>query len=138
LSGIELTNIGLYYNTLPAVTLSAPFTGGNYKRNEQVTQVNSDYTIKGEVVKWSDSDNGLYLAHVGATDGKFHTFSTTGQVVGAESNAVYSPSLVGELQEIQSNYSTDPLADTPQADYFDNFEGDFLDFSESNPFGDVS
>ena len=134
LSGVELTNIGLYYNTPPAVTLSVPFTGGNYKRNEQVTQVNSEYTIKGEVVKWSDSDNGLYLAHVGATDGKLHTFSTSGQVVGAESNAVYSPSLVGELQEIQQTI----IAETPQANFFDNFEGDFLDFSENNPFGDVS
>lgn len=129
---IVTNNIGLYYNTAPTVTITAPYTGGNYKRNEQVTQTNSEYTINGEVVKWSDSDNGLYLAHVGATDGKFHTFSTTAPVIGAESGASFAPSLVGELQEIQSNYN-----EIPQATHFDDFEGDFLDFSENNPFGDI-
>lgn len=129
---IITNNTGLYYNTPPAVTITAPYSGGNYKRNEQVTQVNNDYTINGEVVKWSDSDNGLYLAHVGSTDGKFHTFSTSAPVVGAESGATFAPSLVGELQEIQSNYN-----EIPQATHFDDFEGDFLDFSENNPFGDI-
>ena len=78
----------------------------------------------------------MYLAHVGATDGKLHTFSTTAQVVGDESGAIYAPSLVGELQEIQQEFATTTTS-APQADYFDDFENNFLDFSENNPFGDM-
>ena len=135
-NAIVMNNTGLYYNVAPTVTLTQPYSGGNYKRNETVTQTNPEYTIKGEVVGWSDSDNGLYLAHVGATDGTLHTFSTTAQVVGDESGAVYAPSLVGELQNIQQEFGTITTS-APQADYFDDFENNFLDFSENNPFGDM-
>jgi hypothetical protein len=138
LESVIINDQGLYYEGEPTVTFSAPSTGGEYKRNESIQQVTDNYTIKGEVVKWSDSDNCLYLAHVGATDGKFHTFNTSNAVIGLTSGAHFAPSLVGELQEIQSNYSSDPTADTPQANFFDDFEGDFLDFSESNPFGDMA
>ena len=82
--------------------------------------------MKGEVTHWSDSDNRLELAHAGATDGKFHTFTTTKLVSGADASG--TPTLVKELQDIQDDF---------QNQIFDDFEGDFLDFSESNPFGDI-
>jgi len=87
--------------------------------------------MTGEVAKWSDSDNTLYLAHVGATDGKYHTFNTTRAVVSP--SATYAPNLVEELQQIE-----EVAAGLSQGDYFDDFESDFLDFSEGNPFGDMS
>lgn len=123
---------GLYYDVAPVVTIASPYTGGQYKRGEIVTQTNSSYTIKGEVVAWSDSDNTLYLAHVGATDGKLHTFSKTQQVIGA--SAAYAPTLVSELMEINVSPT---LGGTTQNNFFDDFESDFLDFSEGNPFGDM-
>jgi hypothetical protein len=83
----------------------------------------------GEVSFWSDSGNQLNLVHVGATDGLFHTFTTTRQIVGDTGGSRATPSLVEELQNIQKD---------AQNTIFDNFEGDFLDFSESNPFGDAS
>ena len=126
-----LDTSGIYYNNEPTVTFEAPYAGGNYKRGEIVSQVTSTYTMNGEVAKWSDSDNTLYLVHVGADDGNYHTFNTSNAV--ASASASYAPNLVTELQQIQE-------VDTgiSQNDYFDNFEGDFLDFSESNPFGDMS
>lgn len=95
---------------------------------ETIAQTFDNYTMKGEVTFWSDSGNELRLAHVGATDGKYHEFTTTTQLVGETSGAVATPSLVEELQNIQKS---------DQSTYFDNFETDFLDFSESNPFGDI-
>ena len=92
--------------------------------------------MKGEVAKWSDSDNTLYLVHVGADDGKYHTFNTSNAVV--SDDAVFAPSLVEELnyiQQVDSQGNDEPVT---QNKYFDDFEGDFLDFSESNPFGDMS
>ena len=132
-TSLVIQNTGLYYDSPPTITIGAPYTGGNYERNEIVEQDQGSFTMKGEVVAWSDSDNILYLAHVGATDGAYHTFSTMYPVVGDESSTTYAPTLVEELQQIQE-------VDTgiAQSQYFDDFEGDFLDFSESNPFGDIS
>ena len=135
LEAIELGHAGLYYDEIPTVTISAPYSGGNYKRNAIVSQDQNSFIMRGEVAKWSDSDNTLYLTHVGATDGKYHTFNTTNAVV--SDDATYAPSLVEELNQIQSvdTVGNDVVA---QNDYFDDFEANFLDFSESNPFGDVS
>ena len=66
------------------------------------------------------------MAHVGSTDGTYREFSANRKVSGA--NASWIPSLIEDLQEIQHE---------SQNRTFDNFEGDFLDFSESNPFGDM-
>lgn len=135
ITGIELQEAGLYYTNPPSVTIAAPYAGGQYKRNTIVEQDQGTFTMKGEVAKWSDSDNILYLTHVGATDGKYHTFNTTNVV--SSSDATYVPTLVEELQNIQY---VDMVGGEPvsQNDYFDDFENDFLDFSETNPFGDLS
>lgn len=96
-----------------------------YEIGETVSQIDSDYTLSGKVVAWSDSDNKLYLSQVGSTDAKYHTFTTTDVVVGAESLAVATPTLIEELQKIQ----TEPID-------FDVKALEFVDFSEENPFGD--
>ena len=114
---------GAYQYSLTMDSASLGFTVG-----ESIVQNFATYDMRGEVTDWSDSDKVLQLAHVGATDGKFHTFTTTVQVVGQTSGAVATPTLVQELQEIQQS---------AQNVFFDDFESDFLDFSESNPFGDI-
>ena len=76
-----------------------------------------------------DVQQNLDLAHVGASDGNYHEFITGTFAQGQTSSAVSKPTLVAELQEIQKD---------SQNVVFDNFESDFLDFSESNPFGDIS
>ena len=88
-----------------------------------------NYTINGEVTRWSDSDKILQIAHVGASDGKFHEPTTTQFVIGQTSGARATPTGISQLQEIVND---------AQNATFDNFESDFLDFSESNPFGDIS
>jgi len=102
--------------------------GGGFTVGETVTQVFSDFTMSGEVTRWSDSDRTLWLAHVGATDGKFHEFTTSVIVEGGTSGGRATPTLVSQLQAIQNE---------AQNTVFDDFESDFLDFSEDNPFGDI-
>ncbi len=81
--------------------------------------------MTGKIVGWSDSDDKMYLSQVGSSDGKFHTFSTTSQLFGQESNAVATPTLIEELQKILENTTE-----------FDVKALEFVDFSEDNPFGD--
>ena len=126
ITGYTITDGGFLYSSAPTPTFSAPDSGGDFVVGEVVTQVNTNYTIKGEVTDWSDSDRVLQLAHVGSTDGKYREFSLNRKVQGA--NASWVPSLVEELQNIQQE---------AQNKIFDDFEGDFLDFSEGNPFGDM-
>jgi hypothetical protein len=110
-----------------ALTMDSASTG--FTVGETISQGFDTYDMKGEVTDWSDSDKVLQVAHVGATDGLFHTFTTNAQVNGETSLAVATPTLVQELQEIQKD---------AQNTIFNDFEADFLDFSESNPFGDIS
>lgn len=117
-----------YYGTYQyKLTLDSSSSG--YVVGEIVRQTfsDSDYVMEGEVVHWSDSDNVLKLAHVGASDGDFHSFSTNHTLVGLTSGSVTTPTLVEQLQNIDNEN---------QAEKFDNFETDFMDFSERNPFGD--
>ena len=103
-------------------------SGSGFILGETITQTFSTYAMKGEITRWSDSDKVMHVAHAGSTDGTFKEFGTTKLVVGGTSNKFATPTLVEELQKIQSD---------SQNKIFDDFESDFLDFSESNPFGDM-
>lgn len=103
-------------------------TGENWTIGEVVSQSGTGYEMKGEVTSYNQDTKILRIAHAGATDGKFHTFTTTATITGDESGRVATPTLVAELQEIQQD---------AQNKIFNDFEADFLDFSESNPFGDL-
>jgi hypothetical protein len=98
----------------------------------------SDGTIvSGEVIKYSDSDNKLYLAHVGASDGDYHSFVTGRKInisghprtnsVGVMIDSDLTVLSVSELNNLSNN---------EQNDFFNSETADFLDFTESNPFGD--
>jgi hypothetical protein len=95
---------------------------------ETATQTfSTGVTMQGEISKWSDSDNILGIIHVGASDGLYHTFTTNTQITSLTSVATVT--LVTEDNQISSNeQNTD----------FDTIGDDFLDFTESNPFGDPS
>ena len=119
---LTLDSSGLYNNL-------AGTTGTSFTIGEQVLQTFTGYDMVGEITRWSDSDNTLHIGHAGATDGKYHVFVTGRSVTGQSSGRVAKPTLVAELQEIQKD---------AQNKTFNDFEADFLDFSESNPFGDVT
>ena len=99
----------------------------------------SGVTVSGEVIKYSDSDNKLYVGHVGADDGLFHNFVTTDSasnkitITGRTNLAIGDSDLtVTAVSEVNT------ISENEQNTDFGSFGDDFLDFSESNPFGDPS
>jgi len=84
-------------------------------------------TMQGEISKWSDSDNILGLIHVGASDGLYHTFTTSLKITSETSVAtVTAVTEDNQISKNEQNLDFDTLGDV------------FLDFTESNPFGDPS
>lgn len=92
--------------------------------SEATQSLDDGITIKGEVSKWSDSDNLLHLVHVGADDGKFHTF-IDGRVV----------TIDGTDYTVTSVTEDNKMSNNEQNDDFSNLSDDFIDFTEDNPFG---
>ena len=109
--------------------LSLDSGGGRFIQGETVTQVFDTYNMIGEVAFASDSGNTLHLIHSGATDGLFHEWTTTRSIIGNQSQHVATPTSINQINDILSDNRNKT---------FDDFESDFLDFSESNPFGDIS
>lgn len=99
-----------------------------YLAGENVYQDFGDFRLEGEVTSWNHDTRILKLAHTGATDGKYHEWSTDIPVVGQYASLI-------PVSEEEGINEIDRLSQKPQ---FDNFAEDFLDFSESNPFGDLS
>ena len=100
---------------------------GDFAVGEMAEQVlSSGVKIKGEVSGWTSSENKLSLIHVGADDGKFHLPVPDLSIRGIDTNATAMVTLSTEVNDLHDNEQNE------------FFGGDFLDFSEANPFGDPS
>ena len=99
---------------------------GNFEIGERVEQTLLDGTILGgEVSKWVSDINTLSIIHLGGNDGKFHLPSTGRVITGQESNASGTISSFVEDNQLSGNEQNNDFAGL-----------DFIDFSETNPFGD--
>lgn len=113
------------------LTLNDSGQVGTFELGEIANMVlSSGITMSGEVSRWSDSDNKLGLIHVGADSGGYSEFATGRAITGVSSSATGTVTLVEEEGLIKASSTV-----TEQNEYFDTLVG-FLDFSESNPFGD--
>ena len=95
------------------------------------TTVDSDagQYMKGEVLNWNDSDDQLTLVHVGMTGGEFYMWTAGNVVTGQTSGAVGTITAVSErLDEGTSSQQNSVFSDSANIS--------FIDFSETNPFGD--
>lgn len=98
-----------------------------YTVGETVQQIFDTFTLEGEVTAFNPETRLLKIAHTGGSDGKYHEWSTDRAVIGA--NAQLTP-----VSQDEGINEIDRLDQKPQ---FDDFANDFLDFTESNPFGDT-
>ena len=78
-------------------------------------------------MEWTASTNILEIAHIGSTDGKFRTFSV-GDITSVDTNITKRITSIGE--ELQQVFS--------QNDDFETTGDGIIDFSEGNPFGEVT
>ena len=126
INGASITNPGTSYSN-PTFVFSNP-APSIFKVGETITSESGTTTMRGEVVKYSDSDDKIHIIHAGADDGKYHTFATGKKIVGLTSGAGGVITLVVEDNQLSNNEQNDDFSTG----------ADFIDFSESNPFGDVS
>jgi len=92
--------------------------------------------MSGEVSRWSDSDNVLGVIHAGGNSGVYREF-TPGAII---SGTTPQGSLIGTISQANVNLveEVNKLSENEQNLDFETTQDDlgFLDFSESNPFGD--
>ena len=120
IDGIEVDSSYTFELTLSSVT-------GTFKVGEMAEQeLSSGVKLRGEVSGWQASTGKLSLIHFGGDDGKFHLPVDQITIRGTDTNAVGT---------VDSVVERDLSYDNEQNDVFG---GDFLDFSEANPFGDPS
>lgn len=121
IDGIE--NIG-YTITLTLVdSNSIGFIVGN-----TVSQtLPSGVVVTGEITKYVDSSNTITLAHIGSDDDTLHLF-TTGTITSLDSAGVTLTRTVSAVNQVLPVNSKNDDYDTV----------DFIDFTETNPFGDPS
>jgi hypothetical protein len=89
----------------------------------------SGVTISGEIVDYNDSSNVISLAHIGASDGNYHEFTTL-QVTSLDSDGNTLRRTVTAINETLN----DPGSENENFAIISEF---FMDFSEVNPFGDL-
>lgn len=113
------------------LTMDSDGSAGGFTVGENVTQTFANGTIlTGEVAHWSDSDNIMHLVNFGADDGAFHLPVVGRQVIGASSGNITTTTAVSE-EIVESKNEQNTTFETT------NSVMSFLDFSETNPFGDV-
>jgi len=109
-----------------------------FEVGEIVNQTLADGTImSGEVASYNPDTNTLRVIHAGANDGKFHNFTTGRQIVGTVSHSTNPAVSLLSIALVTTVTEDNQIAANEQNEYFDTLT-DFLDFSESNPFGDPS
>ena len=89
----------------------------------------SGVIVSGEIVDYNDSSNIISIAHIGASDGNYHEFTTlkVTSLDSAGNTLRRTVTVINETLNDPGNQNED-FAD----------EGDiFIDFSEVNPFGDL-
>ena len=93
--------------------------------------------MSGEVASWNPDTNILKVIHAGANDGNFHSFITSTQIQGSTNNAPGSGLIeLSGANVISITESNNLTSNEQNLDFATEIE-DFLDFSESNPFGEV-
>jgi hypothetical protein len=101
-----------------------------------VAQTLSDGAVmSGEVMKYSDSDDLLFVGHVGSSDGLYRNFVTSDSAslkIRISGNGRND----SDLTILSVTDSDNKISENEQNAFFSEYIDDFLDFSESNPFGD--
>ena len=121
IDGIE--DIGFTTDLTLTDSADIGFVVGNY-----VEQVLSGVTVTAEIVKYNDPLNILTVAHIGSDDSSYHSFATGVNITSLDSDGntlTRTLSAINEQLPVNSDNT-----------FYDDI--DFLDFTESNPFGDPS
>lgn len=126
ISDITITDSSSGHVVAPTISIQTP-NNPDFRQTNIAQQILADGTLlRGRVQTWNDSDNILQLSQFGGNDGKYHD-----PVIG---RMFYDTSTRsgGKVTSFSENIKQSA---NEQNNYFDTLT-DFLDFSESNPFGE--
>jgi len=129
IASLTITDSGGGYITAPTVTVDA---APRIVKDSASQTLSTGVKVSGEVLKYSDSDGKIYIGRTVADDGNYHEFVKDRLITLANVNddsPISRTVLATSNDDIQST-------NTEQNLDFDNVSDDFLDFSETNPFGD--
>lgn len=129
-SSITVTNGGNYISAPTVAFTTVP--ASDVRQGDSASQVlSSGVIVRGEVLKYSDSDGIIHIGHVGADDGKYHDFQTGRTITFGGLDRTY-------YREVVFVGDSDlKLSENEQNRDFSSISDDFLDFTEDNPFGEV-
>lgn len=132
-TAINITDSGGGYTlgTFPTISITAPPVPDVRPGDSASQTLSSGIIVTGEIAKYSDSDGVIHLVNVGSNDSSFHSFVGSG-------NISFGNGAARRTRRVLSAVEDNKLASNEQNLDFDGFEASFLDFSESNPFGDPS
>lgn len=123
----DIDNIEENYAFTYILTLAASEVSSTFNVGDPVEQQLATATITGEVSLWQSSTLELHVVHTSSSDGQYHEWipGTIKRLV--EPNTTHTVNTVNEdIKQSNNEQNTE----------FEDFAGDFLDFSEDNPFGD--
>ena len=124
---LYIIDSGDFYVTPPTIAIDDPVLIKDFIIGEEVKQeaLDNGAILDAEVVTWNDSDYKLGITHVGITGQNFAEPVSGKWIVGQQS---------GAQGYIQLSFEQDTNAD--QNLIFNELAGSFIDFTESNPFGE--
>ena len=136
-SQLVLTYGGQNYISAPTMVIrEGSAIDSAYNVGDTVEQtLSNNVKITGEIQiiqndSAGDSDIHMFLAHVGADDGLYHTFNTTSQLINKTLNNTNGLDVIAVSED-------NKISGTEQNEVFTTQTvDDFLDFTENNPFGD--
>ena len=126
---VKVVDSGNFYDSdnPPVVTIDPPFKSTSFEIGEDVTieASSTGAVVTGEVAQFIESSGTLSLIHTANDSGEFREPETGLTITGSTSGATRKITKV-ILPEVPGDVS----------DEFDDDAQDFLDFSETNPFGE--
>ena len=143
ISALTLTDSGANYTVAPTFEfIGGSVVDSNFSIGDIVEQtLASGVKMTGEIQRvelLGDSSRVFHLAHVGASDGLYHSFVasydttrpfTTSTLINKTNNTING-------MIISSVTEDNKISQTEQNTTFSSISDDFLDFTENNPFGD--
>jgi hypothetical protein len=96
--------------------------------NTVTTNFGGGVSLSANIVSYNDSDNQMVISHLNNSDGNFRLPAIDDKIKSTDADG---NTLTRKIRVVNESLAQP----TAQNDYFDTLT-DFLDFSESNPFGD--
>ena len=125
----EIDNVETAVNNIEYFILTTDSSDKDFVVGNEITQtLSSGVVITAEIASFSDSSDFIGINHLRASDNNYHEFIAGLPIksINSDGNTI-TRNVINNLNALRS----------PTNRYYKNL-ADFLDFSESNTFGDVS